>query len=886
MTLSTTDSRFTYSGDAVTVAFSFPRKFISTSDLKVVLTDEGDGSEAVQTLNTHYTVSGAGLSNGAYATGTVPFVTAPGTDKKVIVYRAPSLVNETDFAAETNALTALNRKIDLIEMQLQRLDDARSRSIRLSEGFWSTFDATLPDVDSSEAVAGMVPVLASGLGSLTWGTPVAGGTVSAAMLPVVTAATVAQGAANLNTINAINVKSATYGATGDGTTDDTAAFAAAFLVGGDIFVPAGTYLTTAITMSVAKTRLILAPGATIKQAAAQSASHLRISATDCAVIGGRFNGNAANQTGTADFSTNFGIACIRINAASHRTRIEGVTIDDAWAWAVYGTQSTDCQVVNCVANTPRQVGFYFYDSCDRAQIIGNKVIASRHTGIGVQGQSASAGTGSERCIIANNIVDFYDTASIVATDLTGIASHNYCYYTVIDGNTVRGPAANGGAVQVLHISIGQNCDYSSMTGNTVEGILAGANDEGLELVGAQQCTVSGNTVKNCGMGMLFGGTASTAPGPRGSSITGNTFEACAVGVQIIDGGSSTNSTDTGLFVGNTFVDCTKGFFFNTGTYVSGAGTKISNNSFISSTLALGTYLAVDIGSGQVDDLIITDNEFIFKNAVAGAFYVEVNGLYNIVSNNKFKAGASTAATAIVFGAAAGSSIVANNTGHNYSQYIVDTSAGVGGNVVSGTLHTGAGASVTLHSTDARWQNAAIAPTDTAITTSDVVVYADASDSNKIKGRAVSSVLTDLAIPTVSSGTWTPVLTFATPGDVSVTYGQQLASYIRIGNVVVCHFSVQTSAFTHTTASGALLITGLPFTAASVGAGGVVGYGPISFTGVTKANYTDFVAVATPADTTVGFAASGSAQAAGSISATDTPTGGTVRIRSTLIYVAA
>jgi hypothetical protein len=742
-----------------------------------------------------------------------------------------------------------------------------------------------PIISGNITLSATRPSASFRLVSGVWKEVAQAGLVSTAMTPVAQAATVAQGAANLNTINAINVKSATYGATGDGTTDDTAAFAAAFLVGGDIFVPAGTYVTTAITMSVAKTRLILAPGATIKQAAAQSASHLRISATDCSVIGGRFEGNAANQTGTADFSTNFGVACIRINAGSHRTRIEGVTIDNAWAWAVYGTQSTDCQIINCVANTPRQAGFYFYHSCDRTQIIGNKVIATRHTGIAVQGTSV-AGEGSEHCILSDNIVDLYDTTNIIETDVSGVVCQNFCYYTVMSGNTVRGPAANPGAVRVLYVSIGQNCDYSTMTGNTVEGILTGAEDEGLELVGAQQCAITGNVVKNCGMGMLFGGTASSAPGPRGTSVSGNTFEGCTVGVQILDGGSSTNSTDTGLFVGNTFVDCPKGFLFNTGTYVSGAGTKISNNLFISTSLSAGTYLALDIGPGQVDDLIVTDNEFIFKNAVAGAFYVEINGLYNVVSNNKFKAGGSTAATAIVFGAAAGSSIVANNLGHNYSQYIVDTSAGVGGNTVSGTLHTGAGASVNLHATDARNNNAGAAPTDTAITTGDGVLYADASDSNKTKSRAVSSLLTDLAIPTVSSGTWTPVLTFATPGDVSVTYGQQLASYIRIGNVVVCHFSVQTSAFTHTTASGALLITGLPFTAASVDAGGVVGYGPISFTGVTKANYTDFVAVATPGGTTVSFAASGSAQAAGSIAAVDTPTGGTLRIRSTLIYVAA
>lgn len=195
MTLSTTDSRFAYNGDASTTAFSFPRKFVSTSDLKVVLTDEDDGSEAPQTLNTHYTVSGAGLSNGVYASGTVTFVAAPGTDKKVIIYRDPALTQEFDFTAETEPLTALNRRCDLLMMEVQRLQDQASRSMRKSEGFWSTLDMTLPDIDGTDAAAGYVPMLATGLTTMTWGAVAdgTGFTVSSAMAAVVQSASLALG---------------------------------------------------------------------------------------------------------------------------------------------------------------------------------------------------------------------------------------------------------------------------------------------------------------------------------------------------------------------------------------------------------------------------------------------------------------------------------------------------------------------------------------------------------------------------------------------------------------------------------------------------------------------------------------------------------------------
>lgn len=63
------------------------------------------------------------------------------------------------------------------------------------------------------------------------------------------------------------------------------------------------------------------------------------------------------------------------------------------------------------------------------------------------------------------------------------------------------------------------------------------------------------------------------------------------------------------------------------------------------------------------------------------------------------------------------------------------------------------------------------------------------------------------------GTWTPVVTFATPGDLSVVYSGQTGRYCKIGNRVVVTFSITTTTFTHTTASGECRITGLPFTSA-------------------------------------------------------------------------
>ena len=60
------------------------------------------------------------------------------------------------------------------------------------------------------------------------------------------------------------------------------------------------------------------------------------------------------------------------------------------------------------------------------------------------------------------------------------------------------------------------------------------------------------------------------------------------------------------------------------------------------------------------------------------------------------------------------------------------------------------------------------------------------------------------------GTWTPTLEFVTPGNASVTYSNRFAKYTKIGDVVHVQAWITTTTFTHTTASGFLNLTGLPF----------------------------------------------------------------------------
>jgi len=62
------------------------------------------------------------------------------------------------------------------------------------------------------------------------------------------------------------------------------------------------------------------------------------------------------------------------------------------------------------------------------------------------------------------------------------------------------------------------------------------------------------------------------------------------------------------------------------------------------------------------------------------------------------------------------------------------------------------------------------------------------------------------------GTWTPTITFSTPGDLSVVYSAQNGLYTKIGRSVTFAATVTTSTFTFTTSTGTLRIGGVPFTA--------------------------------------------------------------------------
>lgn len=162
--------------------------------------------------------------------------------------------------------------------------------------------------------------------------------------------------------------------------------------------------------------------------------------------------------------------------------------------------------------------------------------------------------------------------------------------------------------------------------------------------------------------------------------------------------------------------------------------------------------------------------------------------------------------------------------------------------------------------------------------SDVVTGpASSVDGNIVLFNGVTGKIVKDGGVAYASGTWTPVLTFATPGDLSVAYSSQSGTWTRVGNRILLDFNIVTSTFTHTTASGALRISGLPFT---VGTGSI---GSLHWSGITKAGYTDLSSLGAAGFTLIVVQASGSGQPAVAIASGDMPSGGTVTLRGGLMY---
>lgn len=212
MTVSSTQTRVSYSGNGTTTAFAVPFYFLANSDLLVVLRSS-TGLETTQVLNTNYTVTGAGT----FAGGTVTMTSAPASGVTVVISRNAPLTQTTDLLPNDRLpAESVETALDKATMLAQQLDEVIDRSIKFPITDSTSISATLP-VSSSRAGKFLK---FSSTGSVT-----------------------------VEAVPTASVSVTDFGAVGDGVTDDTAAIQTAVNSVFAVFFPAGTYkVTSPITL--------------------------------------------------------------------------------------------------------------------------------------------------------------------------------------------------------------------------------------------------------------------------------------------------------------------------------------------------------------------------------------------------------------------------------------------------------------------------------------------------------------------------------------------------------------------------------------------------------------------------------------------------------------
>lgn len=277
MTVSTTDSVIEYEGNGVTTAFPVPFKFPSNDDL--VVTRVYNDVSTVLVLGTDYSVVGAGASAG----GAVITSVAPPVGSTLSIERQLEPVQETDLRNQGRYFAETHENVfDYLTMLIQQSFSWISRALRrpIGKEYFDSENRRIANVESpsenNDAANKLwteqyvASVINTGTGPVNLASNVlytdpAGtlktvqdmsGSSGAGMIGYNPSVSYFNGTvgSELKSLKSLKVVVVTdYGATGNGTTDDTAAIQAAITAAGqnaDVVFPSGTYLITSTLTSL------------------------------------------------------------------------------------------------------------------------------------------------------------------------------------------------------------------------------------------------------------------------------------------------------------------------------------------------------------------------------------------------------------------------------------------------------------------------------------------------------------------------------------------------------------------------------------------------------------------------------------------------------------
>jgi parallel beta-helix repeat protein len=303
-----------------------------------------------------------------------------------------------------------------------------------------------------------------------------------------------------------------FGARGDGATDDTAAIARARDAagsGGTVVFPAGTYVISGVSLNIAGQRWWLDPAATLRMAAGASTTLVRISASDVVLTGGRLDGNAASQSSSG--------TCVSISAP--RATIDGVDIGGCRGWGIYIRGAPNAHLVRNVVHDTGDASIFIESDdvrgADNAVVELNTVRRTANSGAGGIVVHGNGQIATRATRIAGNRVE---NVAQISIEVWGFAPNS----VIVDNVTVGG---------WMGISVDQSDDSQVLRNRVIA-----ARTYGIELAGSQRCVVRNNTVDHTGIvngtGIALTGIVATS---RGNLLDANTLIGANRGIQLNTG---------------------------------------------------------------------------------------------------------------------------------------------------------------------------------------------------------------------------------------------------------------------------------------------------------------------------------------------------------------
>ncbi len=135
------------SGNGITVAFTTRFLFSDNTEVLVYLKDSVTGVETLQTISTHYTLTGAGTGSA----GTVTFLTPPTVTEQVKIVRATAMTQATDYVEGTKfPATSHENALDKLTRIAQEIDTKIGRSPQLPVSSVN-YPSEFPDWSASTA---------------------------------------------------------------------------------------------------------------------------------------------------------------------------------------------------------------------------------------------------------------------------------------------------------------------------------------------------------------------------------------------------------------------------------------------------------------------------------------------------------------------------------------------------------------------------------------------------------------------------------------------------------------------------------------------------------------------------------------------------------------